>query len=72
MDDRAVLIHPSPRKRTVGCWRLKMEVVGNVLSGVKTLYDSTNKANLSGAIDVVVVYQVSANVTLTWLEAKIN
>ena len=49
-----------------------MEVVGNVLSGVKTLYDSTNKANLSGAIDVVVVYQVSANVTLTWLEAKIN
>lgn len=36
-----------------------MEVIGNVISGAKGLYDSTNKANLSGAIDVVVVKQVS-------------
>lgn len=36
-----------------------MEVIGNVISGAKELYDSTNKANLSGAIDVVVVKQVS-------------
>ena len=37
-----------------------MEVLGNVLGGVKELYDKTNKANLSGAIDVVVVKQVIA------------
>ena len=38
-----------------------MEVLGNVLGGVKELYDKTNKANLSGAIDVVVVKQVIAH-----------
>ena len=36
-----------------------MEALGTVVSGVKEFYKSTNKANLSGAIDVVVVEQVS-------------
>ena len=44
-----------------------MEVIGNVISGAKELYDSTNKANLSGAIDVVVVKQVS---TVLWFAAQ--
>lgn len=44
-----------------------MEVIGNVISGAKELYDSTNKANLSGAIDVVVVKQVS---TVLWCAAQ--
>lgn len=46
-----------------------MEVIGNVISGAKELYDSTNKANLSGAIDVVVVKQVS---TVLWLQHSIH
>lgn len=37
-----------------------------MISGAKELYDSTNKANLSGAIDVVVVKQVS---TVLWCAA---
>lgn len=49
----------SPTTPSAAVVKSTMEVIGNVISGAKELYDSTNKANLSGAIDVVVVKQVS-------------
>lgn len=57
----------SPTTPSAAVVKSTMEVIGNVISGAKELYDSTNKANLSGAIDVVVVKQVS---TVLWCAAQ--